>query len=202
MRLRGLLLGLRKPEETDIRVITKWLAEEAFIHFLYGSPMASKSDRKQQAEQFLQENAKDTTQNITLLAFNIYTQEPLALIFINQLNWKNRNAELNLAIGEADKRHLYYGSELYLLGLLYLFFELNLHKVLGYAYHGNTAALKLSQFAGQFNGILKQHVYKKGAFQDVWAYSLFKSSFIQFLKSHKHTLLKKYFDRGLLADWI
>ena len=107
---------------------------------------------------------------------------------------------MNAAIGNATFRNAFYGGDLYLLGLMYCFYELNLHKVFGYTYSTNQSAIKLNGFGGKLNGILKQHVYKNGVFTDVMTYSLIKSEFEKFVSKQKLKLLKRHFKKGVFDD--
>lgn len=198
----GLTLGFRKPESEDASLITTWYKDPVFIDFLYGSPLDSDLCRQNRFQNLLNQNAKDRPSDICLLATHLFTKEAIALLIFKDLNWKNRNAELNIAIGNPAYRHSFYGAEIYLLALCYAFFELNLHKVIGYAYENNSAAMKLSHFAGELNGVLNQHVYRRGVFKDVYVYSLLKEKFEIFLKVHQDQLLKKYFERGLLSEFV
>lgn len=203
MNYNGLILMLRKPEKEDMSVITTWLGDELFLKNLYGSPIDSYQNRFQRVHQFLNENAKDFSKNITLIAVDKIKQLPVGLLMFNHINWKHRNAEMNAAIGDPKFRNAIYGVDLYLLGLLISFFELNLHKIFGYTYTSNEAALKLNNFGGKVNGTLKKHVYRNGKFIDIVTHSILKKEFLSFIDEQKDKLLRKHTKRGVFDefDW-
>ncbi|MBG91327.1 MAG: hypothetical protein CL521_05875 [Actinobacteria bacterium] len=202
MNYSGLLLKLRKPEQEDMPVITEWLSDDLFLKNLYGSPIDSQQNRFQRVHTFLNQNAKDFSNNITLIADDHLTHTPVGLIMLNHINWCHRNTEMNAAIGDKTIRNAFYGGDLYLLGLMYSFFALNLHKVFGYTYSSNEAALKLNRFGGKVNGILKNHVYRNGKFLDVVTHSVLKSEFLTFLESQKNRLLLKHSKKGVFNDFF
>jgi RimJ/RimL family protein N-acetyltransferase len=197
MNYDGLILTLRKPEKEDMAVMTSWLGDELFLKNLYGSPIDSYQNRFQTVHRFLNQNAKDFSNHITLIAVDKAKQMPIGLLMLNHINWKHRNAEMNAAIGDPKFRNAIYGGDLYLLGLLISFFELNLHKVFGYTYSSNEAALKLNNFGGKVNGILKKHVYRDGKFTDIITHSILKREFLSFLDSQKDKILRKHTKKGI-----
>lgn len=194
--MKGLLLSLRKPEQQDIAILIQWLQDEGFVQNLYGMPYQTQGDVIKKVHGMLNQNAKDTTQTLTLLAEN-QKKEPIGLIIFQNLNWKNRNVEMNNAIGNAQYRQGLYGADLYLLGLTYAFTHLNLHKVFGYTYSSNTSAQKLNQFAAKVSGVLRKHVYKTGQFQDMVVFSILKRHFQEFLDTHKNGIAKKFIQSGM-----
>ncbi len=201
MNIKGLLLVSRKPESHDVSMISEWLADDAFIQFLYGSPLDTLMERTNHVHSILNKNATDFSTDICLIAEDRYKKCPIGVIFLNNIHWVHRHCELNVAIGNAAYRKTMVGSELYLLGLMVCFFELNLSKVIGYAYESNDSANRLSQFGGKLDGVLKEHVYKNGAFMDVLSYAINKKQFLTFLNDQQHHLLKKHFKAGVF-DWF
>ena len=194
--MRGLLLTLRKPEEADIPVLANWLQDEEFIRNLYGFPYQTHSDVTKKAFSMLNQNAKDTTSSLTLLAENS-KKEPIGLVLYQALDWKHRNVEMNNAIGHATHRQSLYGPDLYLLGLAYAFAELNLHKVFGYTYPTNTPAQKLNQFAAKTSGILRSHIYQDGRYQDMVVFSILKRDFRSFLECNRQGIVRKFIQCGM-----
>ncbi|RAP31302.1 hypothetical protein DID76_03055 [Candidatus Marinamargulisbacteria bacterium SCGC AG-414-C22] len=202
MNYKGLLLSVRKPEQDDMSIITQWLSDELFLKNLYGSPIDSYQNRFQKVNTFLNQNAKDFSNNITLMAVDQNSKTPIGLLMLNHINWKHRNAEMNAAIGETKFRNAFYGGDLYLMGLLFSFFELNLHKIFGYTYSSNEAALKLNSFGGKVNGTLRKHVYKSGSFVDIVTHSILKKEFLNFIDEQKDKLLRKHIKKGVFDDFI
>ena len=194
---QGLWLTLQKPEKGDIPVMIDWLQEPVFIANLFGNPDTPASQTISNIHRMLNDNAKDLTQNLTFIAHR-YDGVPIGLVMLNHINWKNRLAEMNLAIGNIEHRNTMYGGELYLLGLLMAFQELNLNKIYGYVYQSNSSSLRLSSFVGKQEGTLRNHYYGNGNYLDVNIISLFREEFDLFLTNEKETILRRYYEGGLL----
>lgn len=197
---QGLFLKLQKPEESDVPIIANWLKDDGFVQNLYGLPYQSNTNVTKQALLMLNQNAKDTTSSYTLIA-KTQTGEPIGLVMYQNLSWKHRNVEMNNAIGNPDQRSGFYGADLYLLGLIYAFNSLNLHKVFGYTYADNIAAKKLNQSAGKISGILKQHIFRDGQFKDILVFSIFKKDFQDYLVLNQHTKLRKFVQCGMFCGF-
>ncbi len=201
MIYNGLLLSLRKPEKEDMPIMIEWLSDEVFLKNLFGSPLDSEKNRFNKVHDFLNQNAKDFSSNMTLLVVDNKTEVPVGILLFNNINWKHRNVELNTAIGESKYRRAFYSIDLYILGLMYGFFELNLHKVFGYTHATNENAIKMNSFGGKVNGMLRKHIYKDGQYVDVVTYSIIKSEFITFINNQKNKLLKKHYKKGVFNDF-
>jgi len=198
MNYNGLLLTIRKPEEGDLETITQWLADPLFLSTFYGSPLDTYQTRLSQVKEFLNQNAKDFSSNVTLIAIDKKSDEPVGLIMFNNINWKHRHAEVSMVIGAEKFRGSYYGVDIHLMGLVYAFYELNLHKVFGYAYESKVEDLKLHDFGGKVNGVLRKHVYRNGKFLNLVAHSVTETEFKTFVGSQKKKLLKNHMKKGVL----
>jgi diamine N-acetyltransferase len=194
---KGPRLYVRKPEETDISIITNWLADPAFIRNLYGSLQQSEEDRILNVHTMLQQNAKDSSLHLSLIACK-HDNSPIGLIQFKNINWKHRTVEMNAAIGNPSNRYLLFGLELYVLALLTAFNELNLHKVFGYTYAHNVKAMRLNSLGAEREGVLREHLYQDGAFHDVIINAIFKDQFEDFIQAQKNSLLKRYFQEKIL----
>ena len=201
--LTGRYLCLRKPEEGDIWVMSRWLRDTDFLLNISGLPAPLQCDAAflDAARRMLVENAKDMTTRVTFVAETTQSV-PVGLVMFNSLNWKHRAVEMHLGIGEAAYRGKVYGGELYLLGLLHLFFGLNLRVVLGYVYEGNEHALQLNRYVAKCAGVLRQHIFRNGAYRDMLVFTLTRADFFQFLATHREGLLKKYYQYGFIPSII
>jgi RimJ/RimL family protein N-acetyltransferase len=193
----GLLLTARKPEHGDIATIAHWLCDESFVANLYGAPDGTFDAAIDSAYGMLNANAADFSPNISLIASKLADQSPVGLIMLNNIDWRNRVAELNVAIGNASDRGKYYGPDLWLLSLLYGFFELNLRKLFGYVYEYNQQSHNLSLAAGELEGVLRQHRWAHDRCWDVMIYGLTKKRFSVFIEEEKDGLLRRHCRNGL-----
>lgn len=198
MNYNGLLLTVRKPEKEDLDAITQWLTDPIFLSNFDGSPLDTYQTRLSQVQQFLNQNAKDFSSHVTLIAIDKKSQEPIGLVMLNNINWKHRNAEITIMIGGEKFRTSYYRVDIHLMGLVYAFYELNLHKVFGYAYEEKDEYLRLNDFGGKLNGVLRKHIYRNGKFLNLVAHSITEPEFKVFVESQKKNLLKKHVKKGVL----
>lgn len=196
--MKGLFLNLRKPELKDMSILESWFRDSEFTDNLYEIP---NNDYENYIFSLLNQNAKDTTRSLTLIAENS-RRKPIGLILYQNLDWKNRNIEMNNAIGNFKDRHALYGADLYLLGLTYAFATLNMHKVFGYTYDTNTAAKKMHQFAAETCGVLWQHMWRKGMYLDVVVFSVLKRDFVAFLESQEAGIIRKFVRCGMFVELI
>lgn len=197
--VRGLTIRLRKPEAEDVPIMGRWLSDTDFLSYLYGGPFRSGASLTREVQSMLAGNAKDTSTSLTLLA-ETHEQCPIGLLTLNSINWKNRTAEMNTAVGDPAYRNAVYGCELYFLALLYVFSELNLRRVIGYVYERNKSALRLNDYLGKRRGVLRKHVFRAGCYQDVVVFSVDREDFLSFVKSRDKGILRRYATLGLMGD--
>ena len=85
-----------------------------------------------------------------------------------RVNWKNRLAELAILIGEKDYRGKGYGADAIEILCRFGFDEMNLHKIKAVVFSFNEAALRCYEKCGfEREGLLKQEMYREGAYHDV-----------------------------------
>lgn len=196
--MKGTLLSLRKPEVTDLPLMTAWLQEPDFSDYLFKVP---ENQHEATALSLLTQNAKDSSTQLTLLA-ETKANTAIGLLFYKNINWKHRHAELNTLIGDPKNRGLLYGAELYLLGLGYAFFILNLHKVFGYTYATNTAAVKLNRILATPSGVLKKHTYHRGTYVDTYIFSMTRNQFMTLIKNPSTSMMCKFIETGMFDRFI
>ncbi|MBR3108129.1 MAG: GNAT family N-acetyltransferase [Clostridia bacterium] len=85
-----------------------------------------------------------------------------------KVNWKNRVGELAILIGENDFRGKGYGTDAIETLCTFGFQEMNLHKIKALVFDFNEAALRCYEKCGfTREGVLKQEIYREGAYHDV-----------------------------------
>ena len=92
-----------------------------------------------------------------------------------KINWKNRTGELAILIGERDFRGRGYGADAIETLCRFGFQELNLRKIKANVFDFNRAAVRCYEKCGfEREGILKQEIYREGAYHDVIQMALFR----------------------------
>lgn len=92
----------------------------------------------------------------------------IGLIGNNDYDPINRSTYPFILIGETGLKGKGFGQEAFSLFLNFCFKELNVHKVYGYLYAYNKASRHMVEKCGYIlEGVLKQHWFKDGEYQDV-----------------------------------
>jgi RimJ/RimL family protein N-acetyltransferase len=96
------------------------------------------------------------------------THEHIGNLYLRDIDWVARHAELHIFIGAKDHRGLGYGEEAMQLAITHAFRDLGLQRVYLYVLASNEPAQKLYQRCGFIEeGRLRQHAYKQSQFEDV-----------------------------------
>ncbi|SMF89799.1 Protein N-acetyltransferase, RimJ/RimL family [Paenibacillus uliginis N3/975] len=108
----------------------------------------------------------DTSKSYIIL--DKQSDRPIGIISLIQLDYKNRNAECIIDIGEKDYWGKGYGTEALRLLLDYAFLELNLHRVSLRVFSFNQKAIHLYEKIGfKHEGASRQAIFRDGAWGDI-----------------------------------
>lgn len=108
------------------------------------------------------------------------TGEYIGNISYNNVDWKNRNCEIAIIIGEEKHRNKGYGTEALNLLLDFIFNELNLHRIELKVYDFNERAIKCYEKCGfKKEGLLREVTYKHGKYINEYVMAILKSDFIK-----------------------
>ena len=94
-----------------------------------------------------------------------------------KVNWKNRLGEMAILIGEKEMQGKGYGADAVETLCRFGFREMNLHKIKAVVFDFNRAALRCYEKCGFVReGVLKQEIYRDGAYHDVILLALFRDT--------------------------
>ena len=94
-----------------------------------------------------------------------------------KINWKNRVGELAILIGDPQMHGKGYGADAISTLCRFGFGELNLHKIKATVFDFNAAAIRCYEKCGFVQeGLLKQEIYREGAYHDVVMMGLIKKT--------------------------
>lgn len=113
----------------------------------------------------------DLTSNENAVVFGIETvQKPMYIgnVWLWNIDWRHRKAELRILIGEKNYLGKGYGSEAIEMMTQLAFKNLNLHKVYAYVLESNPRARKAFEKAGFIiEGVLRKDRFVDGKYEDV-----------------------------------
>lgn len=103
----------------------------------------------------------------------------IGMASITDFDYKNSVANLNIKIKDVKQRRKGIGTRVVRLLVKYCFDELNLHCLTANILEYNIASQKLFEKCGfKRDGILRNRVYKKGKYHNIYAYSLLRSEYL------------------------
>ena len=104
---------------------------------------------------------------------------PIGTIGLVNIDLRNRRAEGGrLLLGKLEWREQGYGAEAEFLLLKYAFNHLNLHKISTEVFKFHTTVISLhKKFGMKRAGLLKDHVFRNGKYEDVVIMELFRKDF-------------------------
>lgn len=121
-----------------------------------------------------------TNRNVYFGIDEIETGDFIGLIHLTNIDFISGTAIWGFIIGDKNKKGKGYGNEFFKLVLDFVFRQLNLNKVVSYIVEYNSASLKLfsnSHFIKE--GVLKNHFFIDGKYNDVVIMSLFKEEYLR-----------------------
>jgi RimJ/RimL family protein N-acetyltransferase len=160
-----LLVILRALEAEDLGRIHGWHNDSRLYESLTGTfHYVSRST----VEEWLRQRQAPSQEQVSLAICERSNSQHIGNIYLQNIDWIARHAELAIFIGSQDHRSKGYGQAAVRLLLDYAFRELNLRRVLLYVLADNEPAIHVYEKCGfQVEGRLPSHVYKCGSFKDV-----------------------------------
>lgn len=117
-------------------------------------------------------------QKLSGISFGIYDQKSSKLIGdigISSINYKNKHAEIGMAIGDKNYWNKGYGTDLVKTILRFCFRELGLNKVYLDVWEENQRAIGCYLKCGlKKDGVLREQVFRDGKYHDKWIMSVLK----------------------------
>lgn len=162
----GERIRLRHTEREDLPFFVEWLNDpEVRRGLMLHLPLSIAEE-----EQWF-ENLLTSPQDERPLVIEAKTEDGWTMIgnsSFDNLDWRNRNAELGIFIGDKSYWDQGYGTEVIRLLLQHGFTTLNLHMIYLRVYENNQRAIRAYEKVGFVDeGRLRQMIYKDGEYLDV-----------------------------------
>lgn len=106
------------------------------------------------------------------------SDKPIGVTSLINLDYKNRNAECIIDIGDKEAWGKGFGAEAMNLLLDFGFLEMNLHRISLRVFSFNSRAIKLYEKLGfQWEGTLRESIFRGGQWHDILQMSILKNEY-------------------------
>lgn len=163
----------RKLEKEDVSLLHRWQNDtEVYMNMSGTMDLYSTED----IETFY-EKIKDEKNYIIV---EKKTNKDIGRVSLPFLDYEQQNTEIIIMIGEKKDWGKGYGKEAFQLILNYIFNELNLHRAGLKVFSFNEKAIKMyEKFGFQFEGKLREALFRNGQWHDIYLMGLLKSDYLK-----------------------
>lgn len=171
----GEKVRLRPIERDDLPRFVKWFADPQVRQHLAVYLPFSLAEEERWFEGLL---GRIERQEDVVLAIEAADGVHIGSLGLHSINWKDRNAELGIVIGDRTYWNQGLGSEAIRALLRVAFQEMNLHRVFLKVDVENARGVRCYEKAGfQREGVLRDAVFKQGSYGDQYVMSILESEF-------------------------
>ncbi len=169
-------INLRKVTEDDAAIYHKWRNNPVVMENT--SPNLDVYTQEE-TEGFIREITNSIDSKCYMIELKDQDQS-IGIVSLINIDYKNRNAECIIDIGEKDYWSKGYGREAMELVLNYSFTEMNLHKVYLRFFSFNHRAMKLYEKLGFVKeGEQKEHIFRNGQWHGVTLMAIFQGDYLK-----------------------
>lgn len=170
---RNIFLGPLSGKE-KLEGYAQWINDQETTLFMgSGRFPANEEDLRDYIESY--SRSKD---GMILGIFLKSTSRHIGNITLHLIDWRNRNAEIGVLIGDRKSRGKGYATEAIMLVADHAFGKLNLHKLYTGMIKGNEASKRAFEKVGfKVEGILREHFYLNGGYLDCYRMGLLRSKY-------------------------
>lgn len=174
---------LRKMAKEDVERYNKWRND---MEVMYSTNPSLDVYSLEATENFVDQVILGSSTAKSYIMIDKGTETPIGIVSLINIDYKNRNAECIIDIGEKDFWGKSYGSEGMKLLLDYAFYEMNLHRVSLKVFAFNDRAIRLYTKIGfQKEGQSRQSLFRNGEWHDI---------------IHMGILQNEYFEQQVKSD--
>jgi RimJ/RimL family protein N-acetyltransferase len=158
-------LRLRKMTKEDTELYNKWRND---LDVMYNTNPSLDVYTLESTEDFVEQVILGSSTAKSYIITETETETPIGIVSLIHIDYKNRNAECIIDIGEKNYWGKGYGSEGMKLILDYAFYELNLHRVSLRVFSFNERAIRLYTKMGfRKEGQSRESFFRNGKWHDI-----------------------------------
>ncbi len=171
----GKLVRLRAFDNSDLMQCLKWSNDYEVMRGASGAILyPSTVDDEARA---MGQNTSYTAGEYQFAVETLAGEKLIGKCGFTRVNWKNRLGEMAILIGEKEHRGKGYGADAVQTLCRFGFGEMNLRKIKAVVFDFNQAALRCYEKCGFVReGVLKQEMYRDGAYHDVILLALYRNT--------------------------
>ena len=164
--LIGAKVVLRPVEREDVSYVQKWVNDpEIRKYWTTLGGLGTVPGTGEMVEDYI--NELSNGKNIGLIIQEKGSSRPIGLVSLLDIDWVNKKAMLEIAIGEKGRQHKGLATEAVKLVLGYAFKTLSLNRIWLGLYEENKVSLKLYDRTGfAVEGVLLEDLYREGHYQN------------------------------------
>lgn len=167
---------LREIARSDVEIINAWRADKDLVDLL-GGPFRHVGLEIDQA--WFDAYLKNRANNVRLAICRPEDGQIIGVVYLLQIDWLNRSAELSIQIGVAAQRGQGVGEAAVRAALQHAFADLNLHRIHLTVLSTNARAIALYKKAGfSTEGCFREALFKNGSYVDLMSMALLKNEFV------------------------
>ena len=171
----GKKVRLRPIERDDLPRFVEWFSDPEVRHYLL---IYLPFSLVQEERWFENLQGRLERQESVILAVETADGVHIGNIGLDRIDWKDRNAELGIVIGEKAYWGQGYGTDAIRTLLNLTFHEMNLHRVFLRVDVDNVRGIRCYEKAGfRREGTSRHAVFKEGAYHDQYVMSILESEF-------------------------
>lgn len=156
---------LRCLEPDDLERTYKWHNDPKLYESLGG---VFRYVSRASEEEWLRKASSYSANEVSLAICLTNGGRHIGNVYLRNIDWVSRRAELHIFIGEPNERSNGYGTAAVNQVLQHAFQDLGLHRVYLFVLEDNKPAIRTYEKCGfAVEGRLRQHAFKGGAFKDV-----------------------------------
>lgn len=173
----GNQVRLDKPQISDADIMQKWYLDREFRR-LYNGYRGNAIDMIMSEIKEGREITDPQAKQVNFIVKSKYTNEPIGMAAIMDIDRQNGHAAIALGIADAQKRLSGYGIDLMIVLCDIVFYQFGFNRCYMSVSHDNHLGLRsATSFGFQVEGKLREHEFVGGQYVDVWQLGLLKREY-------------------------
>lgn len=172
--IKGKLINLRPLKKSDLDEIMKWINDLEVTKYLSSFLFpVSRPEEEKYMEKMMTKNDKQKN-----LVIETKEGDYVGQITLDNIDWKNRNAELGIVIGNKKNWGKSYGTEAIKMFLRHGFHQMNLYSIYLWVFEYNQRGIRCYEKCGfKKDGALRKSHFYQGKFHNVLLMSILGDEF-------------------------